>query len=235
MPRSYGQFCPIAKASEVLGDRWTPLVLRELMFGSERFNDIQRGVPRMSRSLLAQRLRELEESGIITSTPDNGARGHAYRLTEAGASLRPILEQLGFWALEWGIASISEGDLDDRLMMWALRHRALTTEHNVQAVVQFDLRGVPGVRGRARTWWIIIDGDNVDVCDKDPGFEVTVLFSADLRELTRVYLGMDALADARRRGSISIEGDAFLAGTLPAWLGLDRAPTRMFVPRRGAA
>jgi DNA-binding HxlR family transcriptional regulator len=218
--RGYGQFCPVAKASEIVAERWTPLVLRELLCGSQRFNDLHRGVPLMSRTLLTRRLRELEDAGVIERR-ESSPGGSEYRLTPAGEELRPIIEQLGAWGHRWVRRDYEGDDLDPSLLMWDVRRRidrdALPES---RVVVRFDLRGVPRSHGAHRTWWLVLDRDEVDLCLKDPGFPVDVTVDADLAALTRIWMGRLAFADAARGGLVHTDGPRPLVRAFPSWLGL---------------
>jgi DNA-binding HxlR family transcriptional regulator len=222
MRKGYGQFCPVAKAAEVIGDRWTPLVLRELMYGSRHFNDISRGVPLMSRALLVQRLRELERAGIVMSHEKETGQGHEYILTPAGEALRPIIEQMGVWAQQWGNGQIDPEDLDDALLMWGIQRRinfdALPTQ---KIVLQFDFRGLTRGRKTQRSWWLILENGEVDICQKDPGFEVNVSISADLCAFTHVWMGYANLDVALKKGTICFDGAPNLVRQVPTWLYLN--------------
>jgi DNA-binding HxlR family transcriptional regulator len=219
--KGYGQFCPVAKACEIVAERWTPLVLRELLCGSTRFSQLQRGVPLMSRTLLAQRLRELEDAGVVMSTAKERGRGREYRLTSAGQELRPLIDTLGEWGQRWATRRLDPDDLDAELLAWDL-HRRLNVERLPlrQVVVRFDLRGVPrGQPGRS-TWWLILKRPDVDLCLKDPGYEVDLTVGADLAALTKVWLGVERLSDAVRMGRIDLDGPRELVRAFPGWLGL---------------
>ena len=216
--RGYGQFCPVAKASEIVAERWTPLVLRELLCGSQRFNDLHRGVPLMSRTLLARRLRELEDAGVIQRR-EAGA-GPEYHLTPAGEELRPIIEQLGTWGHRWARKDVAD-DLDPSVLMWDLRRRIDQSSIPAQrVVVRFDLAGVSRAHAAQRTWWLVLEPGEVDLCLKDPGFPVDVTVAADLAALTRVWMGRLAFAEAARRGDVRTEGPRALVRAFPGWLGL---------------
>ena len=218
--RGYGQFCPVAKASEVVAERWTPFVLRELLCGSQRFNDLHRGVPLMSRTLLTRRLRELEDAGVIERRAASSG-GWEYHLTPAGEELRPIIEQLGAWGHRWVRRTVEGGDLDPSLLMWDVRRRidrAALPDRRV--VVRFDLSGVPRAHHAQRTWWLVLDREEVDLCLKDPGFPVDVTVDADLAALTRVWMGRLAFAEAARSGLVRTEGPRQLVRAFPGWLGL---------------
>jgi DNA-binding HxlR family transcriptional regulator len=231
--RGYGQFCPVAKAAEIVAERWTPLVLRELLCGSRRFSDLHRGVPLMSRTLLAGRLVQLEYAGIVRSIARPRGRGREYQLTAAGEELRPVIESLGEWGQRWARAQVESGDLDPGLLMWDIHRRlnldALPAE---RVVVRFDFRGVPSSMRCPRTWWLVLEGRDVDLCLKEPGFVVDVVVSADLRALTRVWMGDVGLAETVRAGLIRLDGPRALVRALPTWLalssfaGVERVATR---------
>lgn len=218
--RGYGQFCPVAKACEVVAERWTPLVLRELFCGSSRFNDLHRGVPLMSRSLLTRRLRELEDAGVIERRP--GRQGSSeYRLTAAGEELRPVVEQLGTWGQRWAPPGPAPDDLDASLLMWDL-HRRLEVGRLParRVVVLFEFRNVPRGQAARRLWWLVADRGDVDLCIKDPGFTVDLEVHADLAGFTRVWMGRLSFAEALRVGLVRLEGPRDLARSFPGWLGL---------------
>ena len=207
MSRGYGQFCPLSKAAEVFAERWTPLVLRELCAGSRQFNEIHHGVPLMSRSLLAQRLRELAAAGVVAITAKAQGRGSEYRLTGAGLAFCPIVDQLSDWGATWVRGQVLIDDCDPNLLMWAIRRNAeprwLPDE---RFVVRFELRGMPsGVRFR-RLWWLLGERGEIDVCLQDPGFPVQVAIAAEILALTRVYMGYDGLLEAQREGKVALEG-----------------------------
>ncbi|BAY08569.1 winged helix-turn-helix transcriptional regulator [Calothrix sp. NIES-2098] len=222
MKKGYGQFCPVAKAAEVLAERWNPLVLREMLYGNRYFNDISRGVPLMSRALLVQRLKELEKLGIVVSHEKETGQGYEYMLTPAGEALRPIIEAMGVWAQQWGSEQIAKEDLDDALLMWGMRRRINFEAVPAQKIVlQFDFRGLTKGRKTQRMWWMAIEEKEVDVCQKDPGFKVDVLITADLSAFTHVWMGFTHLNSALKQGKISFEGDRDLVSQVPTWLYLN--------------
>jgi DNA-binding HxlR family transcriptional regulator len=219
--RGYGQFCPVAKACEVVAERWTPLVLRELLCGSTRFSDLQRGVPLMSRTLLARRLRELEDAGVVESAPKARGRGREYRLTRAGEELRPVIVGLGEWGQRWAQREVDPDDLDAELLAWDM-HRRLQVDRlpEGRVVIRFDLRGVPRhQRGRSH-WWLVVNRPEVDLCLKDPGFEVDLVVEADLAALTKVWMGRLSLGEGLRAGLVTLSGPRALVRAFPGWLGL---------------
>lgn len=219
MPKSkgYGQFCPVAKAAEIVAERWTFLVVRELLLGSRRFNDLQRGVPLMSPSLLSQRLKEMQRAGIVRKVAGDGPKSAQYELTEAGAQLRPIVEGLGVWGLRWAHDRITREDLDPGLLMWDMR-RGIAAEHLPagRSVIEFDY----GAREKKkRTWWLVVTDGDVDLCLVYPGYEADLTISCDLRTMTDVWLGRLAVQDALRSGAIQLEGRKELIRSFPKWLG----------------
>lgn len=213
----YGQFCPVAMASEILCTRWTVPILREMLAGSTRFNELRKGVPRMSPALLSQRLRELEAAGIIQRDALDGGNA-AYRLTRAGEDLREVIESIGFWGQRWVDAEISLRNLDASLLMWDMR-RSIDPKPIPpgQVVVQFMY---PEQRPSTRLWWLIIDGGMVDLCSVDPGFDVDLYVQTDLRTMTQVWMGLTTLADEERAGKVTLTGDPALHRSMGDWLGL---------------
>lgn len=233
----YGQFCPVAVAAEVLCERWVPLVLRELMYGSRRFNDIARGVPLMSRGLLATRLRQLERAGLVRHSGAAPGKGGEYRLTPAGEALRPILEQMGLWARHWSTRGLLEQDLDDALLIWSLRRMLrIPPRWRPRVVLQFDFFGLPRrARIARRSWWLVAQDGEIDICLKDPGFGIDARVGADLRSFTEVVLGDRSLQHAQRDGSVHLQGDARVLRALPEWLPQPGASMKSLGIARGVA
>jgi DNA-binding HxlR family transcriptional regulator len=222
MRKGYGQFCPVAKAAEVIGDRWNPLVLRELLSGSRYFNDISRGVPLMSRALLTQRLKELENAGVMVSHEKTTGQGYEYVLTPAGEALRPVIDAMAAWAHQWGGRHIAPEDLDDALLMWATKHHIhLEIDPSQKIVLQFNFRGLTKGRKTQRSYWVVMEAGEVDMCLKDPGFAVDVFISADLSAFTHVWMGYAPLDLALKQGKIALEGDRDLVRQVHGWLCLN--------------
>jgi DNA-binding HxlR family transcriptional regulator len=217
MPESYGQFCPVAQAAEVLTERWTLLVLRELLMGSTRFNEIQRGVPRMSSSLLSKRLRELERSDLLTREPLKGERGYAYRLTPAGEALGPLVVSLGTWSRDWLKREIGAEEADPALLMWDLR-RSLRLDKLPQEQVVVFFRFRDAEEGK-RAWWLVAHASNADLCFTDPGFGVDLQIDAETRAMAEVWVGKKELGAAMRAKAIRAKGPEHLVRSLPDWLG----------------
>jgi DNA-binding HxlR family transcriptional regulator len=217
--KGYGQFCPVAIAAEVFAERWTPLILRELFSGAHRFNDIRRGVPLISRSLLTRRLRELEDGGVIDSRPLAGGRGREYRLTRAGEEFREIVDGLGAWGQRWAIGQFDPDHLDVGMLMWNIRRR-LDRDRlpPARTVVRVEFRGVAAHCKGMRTWWLVLQRPEVDLCPRDPGFDVDLVLSADAAALARVWMGEMTFAQAVRAGGVRLDGPRALVQAFPGWL-----------------
>lgn len=219
--KGYGQFCPVAKAAEIFAERWTPLVLRELVSGSRRFSDLHHGVPLMSRTLLAQRLRQLTDAGIVESSAKASGRGREYHLTPAGEEFRPLIEALGEWGQRWARSKISAHDLDPGLLMWDIRRRVnIERLPSHRVVVFFEFRGVPRPSRTVRRYWLILERPDVDLCLKEPGYDVDLAVDADVAALTKVWMGDVRLGDAMRAGLVRLDGSLALRRAFPGWLAL---------------
>jgi DNA-binding HxlR family transcriptional regulator len=222
----YGQFCPVALGAEVLATRWTPLIVRELLNGSIRFSELQRGLPRISRNLLVQRLATLEQAGVIETRPRPGGRGREYRLTEAGEDLRPVVEALGVWGYKWASHTLTPDCLDPGLLLWFVRRRIRTEQlPAARQVIRFDFHDGP-----RRLYWLVLERREVDVCAIDPGFEVDVQVETSLVALTEVYLGHVSMREAMRSGRIRLVGPRGACEAFPRWFGLSA-----FAPPAAAA
>jgi DNA-binding HxlR family transcriptional regulator len=218
MPESYGQFCPVAQAAEVLTERWTLLVIRELLMGSTRFNELQRGVPRMSSSLLSKRLRELERAGVITKQPLKGERGNEYRLTPAGEALGPLVVGLGTWSRDYLKREITAEEADPALLMWDMgRSLRLDRLPADRVVTFFRYRDVEDSK---RAWWLVAQGSGTDVCFSDPGFSIDLQVDAEARAMAEVWVGQLELGAAMQSGRVRITGPEHLVRSVPDWLGL---------------
>jgi DNA-binding HxlR family transcriptional regulator len=199
MSANYGQFCPVAKASEIFAARWTPLIVRELIAGAHSFNDIHRGVPLISRAVLVARLRELEHQGVIERQPRAGGKGREYCLTPAGEGLRAVIVALGQWGMTYTHDRIKRSDLDPALLIWGLRRRVdVNTLPDRRVVLRFEFSGVPASRTKFRIMWLILGRSSVDVCMKDPGFDVDLTLRGNIRDYVEVYLGQTKWSDAAR-------------------------------------
>ena len=227
MGASYFQFCPVAKAMEVLDERWTLLIVRELVTGSRHFNELRRGVPRISPALLTRRLRQLERAGVVERHPDG--QHVEYVLTPAGRELEPVVEALGTWGMRW-IGELGDEDLDPQLLLWDM-HR--NVDHNAvpfgRTVVEFRF---PDVRSDNQHWWLVITPNDVDVCDADPGFPVSATVVTALRRMVEIWRGDLAWSDAVRSGALEVQAPTALRRAVPRWFTLSSFAT---VPRPEAS
>jgi DNA-binding HxlR family transcriptional regulator len=215
MGSSYYQFCPVAKAMELLDERWTMLIVRELVTGSQHFNELRRGVPRMSPTLLSKRLSQLVRAGIAERHDDNG--DVRYTLTTAGRELQPVVEALGIWGTRW-IGDIGDEDLDPKLLLWDM-HRNID-HHAVPAGRTTIHFAFPDTPAHSRNWWLVITAGQADVCDADPGFPVAITITAALRHMVQVWRGDLDWHTALRSGNVTITGPEELRRSVPRWFTL---------------
>lgn len=209
----YGQYCPIAKGAEILAERWTPLIIRDVMQGANRFNDIERGLPGISRSLLAGRLRQLQRSGVIERRPGRGG-AQEYHLTPAGRDLGHLVDRLGEWAARWILRDPEPEDQDPVLLLWWMHariNRELLPPQRV--VVRFDFRGAT-----RRSLWLVLERSDVSVCHTDPGFDIDLIVTADIGAFYQVWLGRKGLGEVTDEGLVEIDGPPALVRAFPRWL-----------------
>lgn len=218
-PASYGQFCAVAIASEIICSKWTPLVLRELLSGSTRFSDLRRGLPRMSPTLLSRRLKELEKAGVLSARATGRPRAVEYKLTAAGEELRDVIMSLGTWGQRWIDSSITLKNLDPSLLMWDMRRNITPISMpRDKCTVQFVY---PELRAGHDSWWLTIDGRDVDLCRVDPGYDVDLYVESTLRSMTAVWMGHATLKAEIEAGNITLTGDRAIARSIHDWLGLN--------------
>ena len=215
---SYGQFCPVAKAMELLDERWTMLVVRELLDGSRHFNELRRGVPKMSPALLSKRLQTLTRAGLVERTEADGRT--SYALTPSGAELHDVVQAIGVWGVRW-IPEIGDHDLDPHLLMWDI-HRKMPIEQwpRERTVLAFRLASVAS--SKSSSWWLVVADGRADVCDFDPGYDVTATVSCTLRALTEIWRGDASWSHALGQGSVSIDAPSQVRRAVPNWLGQSR-------------
>jgi DNA-binding HxlR family transcriptional regulator len=224
MNSGYNQFCPVAKASEIFATRWTPLVIRELMADIHSFNDIHRGIPLISRAVLVSRLRDLEKHGIVERRPRADGTGAEYWLTRAGEAFRPLIRELRRWGHAHGGERLKADDLDPSGLLWGFRKRAdREALPDRRVVVRFEFSGVPASRTRYRIMWLLLERSNVDVCVKNPGYDVDLVFTGNIADFVAVYCGHVMWLDMAGK-ALHIGGEDSLARQLPGWLRLDKAP-----------
>lgn len=213
----YGQFCPVAMASEILCSRWTTLVVRELLMGTTRFNDLRRGVPRMSPALLSKRLKELERAGVVRAIT-NASGITEYHLSPAGEELRPIVLGIGTWGQRWVESELSLRNLDPSLLMWDMR-RNLNPQPlpKRRCTIQFLYPELPAPK---QNYWLVVDDTSVDLCGFDPGFDVDLLVTSSLKSMTAIWMGLSGVRREVEAGRIEFDGDPSIANAMQQWLGL---------------
>ncbi|HZE06810.1 MAG TPA: helix-turn-helix domain-containing protein [Solirubrobacteraceae bacterium] len=212
----YGEFCPVSLAAEIFARRWTPLIVRELLAGSTRFNDLRRGIPNVTASVLSRRLDELAIAGIIERRQDE--TGMRYVLTTAGEELRPVVEQLGRWGRRWLPTEYREQDLDPRLLVWDIHRNLKLDEVSKRTVVELHFSDAPA---EYRAYWLVVSPSGAEVCLTHPGGEVDLHLSSDVRTLTNVWMGNTTWASALRDGSLKLVGARELRRAFPGWLKLN--------------
>jgi DNA-binding HxlR family transcriptional regulator len=209
---AYRQYCPVARAAEIFADRWTPLIVRELLAGSRHFNQLERGLPGISRSLLTSRLRRLEDSGVVHRST---LQPHTvdYALTESGRDLQRVIDMLGAWGARWAFGEPRPEELDPVLLLWRMHRRVYLDRLPAgRTVVEFDFTGRNG-----RRLWLVLERSETSVCLRPPGFRPQLVLRADLSLFHRVWLGALEYASARRDGGIVVDGPPALARALPDW------------------
>jgi DNA-binding HxlR family transcriptional regulator len=229
--RGYAQYCPVAKATEVLGDRWTLLIVREMLGGASGFNELQRGLPGISRSVLTDRMRSLERAEVIERRTGPKGRTLEYRLTSAGRDLQPVVQAIGEWGATWSFTEPRPDELDpDLLIVWMARHVDREQLPPTRTVIRFDFRDPK------RRYWMVLERSEVSVCLQHPGFEVDLDVTADTSTLYRVYLGRVELGDALRAGQVTMSGPQALQRGFRAWFTWSAfAPASRSAPQRRAA
>ncbi len=215
----YGQYCPTARAVEILGDRWTLLIVRDLLFGTRHFNELERGLPGIPRALLAGRLKRLQQAGLLCRQAEPGRRRSEYRLTQAGRDLLPVIESLTRWGARWAFSEPEPDELQPVLLLWWMRDRVLRERlPRRRVVVEFRFR-----QGRPPCGWLVLSPEDVSVCVTHPGYEVDVLVETDLSIAYQVWMGRCSLADALGRRQVEIGGEPALTEALPTWFALSPA------------
>lgn len=214
---TYGQFCPVSMAAEILCSRWTVVLLRELLCGSTRFNDLRRGLPRMSPSLLSKRLKELELSGVVRTVP-TASGTFEYQLTEAGEELRPLVMGIGNWGQRWVESRLSLRNLDPSLLMWDMR-RNINPDPlpSRRCTIQFLYPELPAPQ---RSYWLVVESGTVDLCSFDPGYDIDLLVTSSLKTMTSIWMGLTRLGPEVDAGRIRLDGDPVVGRAMQQWLKL---------------
>lgn len=206
--KPYAQYCPIVRAVELLGDRWTLLIVRDMLNGATRFNELSRGLPGLSRALLSRRLRQLANAGLVVRADDG------YALTPAGEDLRPVVFGLADWGARHAFGDPRPEELDPELLMWWMHGRIDTSALSRRAVIQIE------IADRRRKYWLVLEPGDASVCYTDPGFDIDAVLAADLPTLYRMWEGEIELLDAVRAGAIDLTGARWVVRGLPDWLQL---------------
>jgi DNA-binding HxlR family transcriptional regulator len=210
--RTYGQYCPIARGAEIFAERWTPLIIRNLHLGCASFGEILEGAPGLSRTLLAQRLRQLERLGVVASTPKTGGRGHRYELTSAGNDLFAVCRSLGEWGARW--LELAPENLDPFVALWSMC-RALRRERlpDRRVVIRFDFTG----RARRERYWLLIERGDTEICKTSPGPNEDLCVTAEAEAFVKWHAGHLSWAQATRENRIQLDGSWSLVRAFPTW------------------
>jgi len=218
----HNQFCPIAMASDIICTRWTIMLVRELLLGTTRFNDLRRGLPRMSPALLSKRLKELEAAGVVMRNASGGAPDlYEYILTDAGRALKPIVYAIGDWGHHWVTTEASLAKLDVKLLMWNMRRtidpKPMPAGRSTIQIIYRDLEPP------TRNWWLLVEpGKDTDLCSVDPGYDVDLYVTTDLRTMTEIWMGYGTIPCAKEAERLTFIGSADLEATFGTWLGSSR-------------
>ena len=212
--KGYSQFCPVAKGAEIFNERWTPLIIREMMCGSKRFNEMKRGNPMMSPSLLSQRLKFLEEAGVVEKRQIKGESAE-YILTQAGRDLGEVVVRLGLWGIKWARSRLTEDDYDPNLVMWDIRRRIdVSGFPQRRIVISFMFQDMPSSR---RSYWLIVDNGEVDLCVKYPGFDVDLSFVTTAKVMADIWMGYSTMKKEIRNKKMVLSGARALKSSYDDW------------------
>jgi len=212
---NHKQFCPIALGMDVIGDKWTLLIVRELLSGSTRFNELQRGLGNISPTLLTKRLNAMNATGLLLKKRIPGQRGYEYFPTKACEELFPVIEQIGIWGMHWARSQLSEEDFDLELLMLYLE-KSIQPEQLVgkQTVIKFNFKDVD----KFNEWWIVVNGNNVDVCVHDPRREIDIYFNVGVRTMCELWMGDITYKKAMQAGKLEMLGSKLLIQNVEEWL-----------------
>ncbi|MEP3331131.1 winged helix-turn-helix transcriptional regulator [Sedimentitalea sp.] len=211
----YNQFCPIAKATEILGEKWTILIIRELLMGGTRFNDLQRGLGDISPALLTNRLKSLESQGMVARRKISGQKGFEYFPTDACQALLPVVKSLGDWGMLWARHTILDADFDAEFLMFYLERSIDPTKLvGSETVIKFRFSDLT----EQQNWWLLVESNKAQVCLKDPGKDVNVFFNCSVRTMHDVWMGDRTYRDALKSGDLRVDGDLVLTRNVQSWL-----------------
>ncbi|RDH82298.1 MAG: transcriptional regulator [endosymbiont of Galathealinum brachiosum] len=211
----YGQFCPIAKATEVLGEKWTILIVREILMGGTRFNMLQRGLSLISPTMLSKRLDSLEEAGLILKRKIPNQKGYEYFPTKSCEELLPIIKTLGDWGMRWARENLPDKDCDVELLMLYLK-RSINIDNLIgnQTVIRFKFTNLT----EHATWWITVEGEEVDICDTDPGKDIDIYFTTDVRTMVKIWMGDTTYKREMKNDTLKVVGHTALVNTISSWM-----------------
>ena len=216
--KSYGQFCPVAKAAELFCERWTPLIVRDLAFGATRFSELQRGVPLMSPTLLSRRLKQLVAEGVVERRRSDTGKSWTYHLTPAGAEFVPLVETLGVWGQRWSRRQLAEGEIDLGLLLWTLERSVKADAFGKErAVIHLQFSDQPAGKDR---WWFVNHKDECELCLEDPGYDVDLYLSCSLPDMIYLVRGDLSLATAMSSDRLDVLGTSAVKKKLADWLNL---------------
>jgi len=211
----YGQFCPVSKACEVIGEKWTILILRELLMGSTRFNELQRGLSLISPTLLSKRLDSLTAHGLVLKKKIPGQKGFEYFPTQSCKDLLPIIQSLGEWGFHWAISSLTQKDYDVELLMLYLQRSVMVDKlPGKETVIRFNFTDVK----KFPDWWLVVSGDKVDACTKDPGKDIDVYFTTTIKTMVDIWMSYTTYRKAQKDGLIKIVGNPQLTNNITSWM-----------------
>ena len=211
----YGQFCPIAKAAEILCEKWTLLIIRELLMGARRFNELQRGISSISPTMLTKRVNELIDRGLVIRKKMPGQKVYEYFLTEAGRELTPVINHLGNWGMRWARGQMENSDLDvELLMLYLTRSIQPAKLTGKETIIRFHFMDLTTLNN----WWIIVRDNNVEICTEDPGRDIDVWFNVDLRTMIEIWIGDKTYKSAVREKKLKLVGHPSLINNVSSWM-----------------
>ena len=211
----YGQFCPIAKATEIIGDKWTLLIIRELLMGGSRFNELQRGLSLISPTILSKRLEMLTERGLVLKKKISGQKGYEYYPTESCKELLPIIHELGNWGMRWARSNLNEDDYDVELLMLYLK-RSIVPEKLIgnESVIRFKFNDVDTYSD----WWLVVTGSETDLCVNDPGKDIDVYITSTVKTMADIWMGDKTYKKAIKDGDLKLIGNKILTRNITSWM-----------------
>jgi DNA-binding HxlR family transcriptional regulator len=211
----YGQFCPVAKATEIIGEKWTLLLIRELLMGGNRFNELQRGLSLISPTMLTKRLGTLEQRGLVIKKRIPGQRGFEYYPTQSCQELLPIIRSLGDWGMSWARGNLTDSDYDVELLMLYLKRNVLPDKlPGNQTVIRFKFNDIKDMAN----WWIVVEQQDVDICIQDPRKDVDMYFTTTVKTMAGIWMGDTTYRKALKSGELQVSGPTVLTRNITSWM-----------------